>query len=302
MANRRRRATAKAWSAGQDALVVAAACRRRWPRAAGRQRAGNRIPGLPDPGAGDDLGVAGRPASRRRPRHAERGFGGDGSCPAAWRRAECAPHGWLPPRRAGPVAAAWAAPALMLIVLTVSDVLGVPANRLGAASLVSFATSISQGQALLLQAGLALTAAVLARRAVAARVRRRTSPSVTGLVAWFAQLGYPTGLVFVVSLAGLPAADRRPAGAERRRARRAAARGARSAPGSSAPAAVVGAATAAVPLTVRLLRGQGSFWGCSATLAPLAVPGTCAAWPRGDGEQEIDFLHTYAETCRGGSP
>lgn len=73
------------------------------------------------------------------------------------------PYGWLLLRRAGLAAAAWAAAALVLIVLTVSDVLGVPAGRLGAASVVSFATAISQGQALLLQAGLALAVAVLAR-------------------------------------------------------------------------------------------------------------------------------------------
>ncbi|RKN22301.1 cytochrome-c oxidase [Micromonospora musae] len=73
------------------------------------------------------------------------------------------PHGWLLLRRAGPLAAGWAAAALALIALTVSDVLGVPPQRLSPATVVSFATSISQGQALLLQAGLAVTVTVLAR-------------------------------------------------------------------------------------------------------------------------------------------
>ncbi|QGN50954.1 cytochrome-c oxidase [Micromonospora sp. WMMC415] len=72
-------------------------------------------------------------------------------------------YGWLLLRRAGLAAAGWAAAALVMVVLTVSDLLGVPVDRLGAATVVSFATSISQGQALLLQAGLASAVAVLAR-------------------------------------------------------------------------------------------------------------------------------------------
>ncbi|MFE9655817.1 cytochrome c oxidase assembly protein [Micromonospora sp. NPDC006431] len=74
-----------------------------------------------------------------------------------------APHGWLLLRRAGALSLGWAAIALALIVLTVSDLLGVPPQRLSTAVVVSFASSISQGRALLLQAGLALTVAVLAR-------------------------------------------------------------------------------------------------------------------------------------------
>ncbi|MGX7672537.1 cytochrome c oxidase assembly protein [Plantactinospora sp. DSM 117369] len=70
--------------------------------------------------------------------------------------------GYLLLRRVTALAAGWAATALVLIVLTVSDLLGAPSSQLGAATVVSFATSISQGQALLLQAGLAGLVAVLA--------------------------------------------------------------------------------------------------------------------------------------------
>ncbi|MFG3708030.1 cytochrome c oxidase assembly protein [Micromonospora sp. NPDC047670] len=76
------------------------------------------------------------------------------------------PRGWLLLRRAGALAAGWAAVATTLIVLTVSDLLGAPVDELTVATVFSFAVSISQGQALLLQAGLALTAAVLARAGV----------------------------------------------------------------------------------------------------------------------------------------
>ncbi|RLK23922.1 putative copper resistance protein D [Micromonospora sp. M71_S20] len=72
-------------------------------------------------------------------------------------------YGWLLLRRAGAAAAGWAAAAVTLIVLTVSDLLGVPVDELGVPTVVSFASSISQGRALLLQAGLALAVAVLAR-------------------------------------------------------------------------------------------------------------------------------------------
>jgi putative copper resistance protein D len=72
-------------------------------------------------------------------------------------------HGWVLLRRAGVAAAGWAAAVAALLVLTVSDLLGVPVDQLGAATVVSFATSISQGQAMLLQGGLALLVAVLAR-------------------------------------------------------------------------------------------------------------------------------------------
>ncbi|KAB1911676.1 bifunctional copper resistance protein CopD/cytochrome c oxidase assembly protein [Micromonospora sp. AMSO31t] len=76
------------------------------------------------------------------------------------------PYGYLLRRRAGLAAAAWAGSALALIVLTVSDLLGVPVGRLNVPTVVSYATSISQGQALLVQAGLAAAAAALARAGV----------------------------------------------------------------------------------------------------------------------------------------
>ncbi|WP_422769827.1 cytochrome c oxidase assembly protein [Plantactinospora sp. WMMC1484] len=69
--------------------------------------------------------------------------------------------GYLLLRRVTGLAAGWAATALVLIVLTVSDLLGAPPSGLGVAAVVSFATSISQGQSLLLQAGLAAAVAVL---------------------------------------------------------------------------------------------------------------------------------------------
>ncbi|MDG4785017.1 cytochrome c oxidase assembly protein [Micromonospora sp. WMMD1102] len=69
--------------------------------------------------------------------------------------------GYLLLRRVAVLAAGWTATALVLIVLTVSDLLGAPPSQLGIATVVSFATSISQGQALLLQAGLAGLVAAL---------------------------------------------------------------------------------------------------------------------------------------------
>ncbi|MEN3613798.1 cytochrome c oxidase assembly protein [Plantactinospora sp. ZYX-F-223] len=85
--------------------------------------------------------------------------------------------GYLLLRRVTALAAGWAATALVLIVLTVSDLLGAPSSQLGAATVVSFATSISQGQALLLQAGLAGLVAVLAWTGVS----RTTAATTAGL-------------------------------------------------------------------------------------------------------------------------
>ncbi|KXK58520.1 cytochrome-c oxidase [Micromonospora rosaria] len=81
-------------------------------------------------------------------------------------RGSVSPHGWLLLRRASATAFGWATAAGALLVLTVSDLLGVPLGRIGGATVVSFATSIAQGQALLVQAGLALTVAVVARAGV----------------------------------------------------------------------------------------------------------------------------------------
>ncbi|WP_229402717.1 cytochrome c oxidase assembly protein, partial [Micromonospora okii] len=124
------------------------------------------IPGLPDPGPvttwalpvvrllGDGLGTVtvglAVTAAFLLP--------GDGPSVSA--------YGWLLLRRAGAAALGWAAVVALLLVLTVSDLLGVPVDRLGAPSVLSFATSISQGQAMLLQAGLALVVAILARTGV----------------------------------------------------------------------------------------------------------------------------------------
>lgn len=83
---------------------------------------------------------------------------GDGTSVAA--------HGWLLMRRSTWPALLWAGTCLLLIVVTVSDVLGVPVPRLSRPSVSSFAFSIAQGQALLLQAGLALVVALLSRSGV----------------------------------------------------------------------------------------------------------------------------------------
>lgn len=77
-----------------------------------------------------------------------------------------AAHGWVLLRRATWAALVWAVAALMSVVLTVSDVLGVPVADLSSASVVSFAVSIAQGQALLVQAAFALLVAVLSRAGV----------------------------------------------------------------------------------------------------------------------------------------
>jgi cytochrome c oxidase assembly factor CtaG/putative copper export protein len=74
-----------------------------------------------------------------------------------------AAHGWVLLRRATWLAVLLAMTSAVLIVFTVSDVLGVPVGHLGREPVVSFAFSIAQGQALLLQAGLALVVAVLTR-------------------------------------------------------------------------------------------------------------------------------------------
>ncbi|GLY99456.1 cytochrome c oxidase assembly protein [Actinoplanes sp. NBRC 103695] len=81
-----------------------------------------------------------------------------------------AAHGWLLLRRATWAALVWAVAALLSVVLTVSDVLGVPVADLGPASVVSFAASIGQGQSLLVRAGLALLVAVLSRAGVSRAV------------------------------------------------------------------------------------------------------------------------------------
>jgi putative copper resistance protein D len=73
------------------------------------------------------------------------------------------PQGYRLLRRATGFAVAWAVACLALLVLTVSDLLGQPLSELGGNSVVSFAWSVSQGQALLIQAVMALVLAVLTR-------------------------------------------------------------------------------------------------------------------------------------------
>ncbi|MDR7276481.1 cytochrome c oxidase assembly protein [Catenuloplanes atrovinosus] len=69
-------------------------------------------------------------------------------------------------RRARWTAALWSLTALALIAFTLSDVLGAPLHRLPPAAVLSFAGSISQGQALLIQAVLAAAVAVLCQVAL----------------------------------------------------------------------------------------------------------------------------------------
>ncbi len=74
-----------------------------------------------------------------------------------------AAHGWQLLRRATWLALLWAATSVALIGFTVSDLLGLPLGQLSRQSVISFAFSIAQGQALLTQAGLALLLALLTR-------------------------------------------------------------------------------------------------------------------------------------------
>lgn len=77
-----------------------------------------------------------------------------------------AAHGWLLLRRTTWLALLWSLTALALVVFTVSDLLGVPVPQLSRQTVAGFAFSIAQGQALLVQAGLALLVAVLSRGGV----------------------------------------------------------------------------------------------------------------------------------------
>ncbi|WP_307834561.1 cytochrome c oxidase assembly protein [Paractinoplanes lichenicola] len=88
-----------------------------------------------------------------------------------------AAHGWVLLRRVTWLAVAWAFTSAAVVLLTVSDILGIPVNNLSRQVAVSFAFSISQGQALLLQIGLALTVAVLSR----AGLSRGTAAITAGL-------------------------------------------------------------------------------------------------------------------------
>ncbi|GAB2605988.1 copper resistance protein D [Paractinoplanes abujensis] len=74
-----------------------------------------------------------------------------------------AAHGWVLLRRVTWLALAWAFTSAATVLLTVSDILGIPVAGLSRQVVVSFAFSVSQGQALLLQIGLALAVAFCSR-------------------------------------------------------------------------------------------------------------------------------------------
>ena len=86
-------------------------------------------------------------------------------------------YGWVLLRRSTWTALVGVAASVLLMVLTVSDVLGVPVARLSREPVVSFALSVSQGQGLLWQAGLGLAVAVLSR----AGLSRGTAALTAGL-------------------------------------------------------------------------------------------------------------------------
>lgn len=88
-----------------------------------------------------------------------------------------AARGWLLLRRATWLALGWAVLAVGLVFLTVSDLLGMPLDRLSREVVLSFAFSVSQGQALLWQAGLAVAVAAFSR----AGVGRGTAAITAGL-------------------------------------------------------------------------------------------------------------------------
>jgi cytochrome c oxidase assembly factor CtaG/putative copper export protein len=86
--------------------------------------------------------------------------------------------GWRLLRRASWMAAAWAVATMVFLILTVSDLLGQPAAGLSASAVSSFAISVSQGQALIIQAALALAVAVAGRTAMS-----RAGAAVAALLA-----------------------------------------------------------------------------------------------------------------------
>jgi putative copper resistance protein D len=86
-------------------------------------------------------------------------------------------------RIAGRTALGWAIGSLALIVLTVSDILGTPVSRLTGTAVTSFARQISQGQALAVQALLALVVAGLGLSAL-----RRATAATAAVIALVAVL------------------------------------------------------------------------------------------------------------------
>ncbi|MDY7088655.1 MAG: cytochrome c oxidase assembly protein [Actinomycetota bacterium] len=77
-----------------------------------------------------------------------------------------AAHGWVLLRRVTWLALAWAFAVAAVVVLSVSDILGIPVAGLSRQVVVSFGFSVSQGQALLLQIGFALAVAACSRAGV----------------------------------------------------------------------------------------------------------------------------------------
>jgi cytochrome c oxidase assembly factor CtaG/putative copper export protein len=104
-----------------------------------------------------------------------------------------AAHGWLLLRRVTFLALAWTLASAALIVLTVSDVLGMPVGELSGSAVLSFAFSINQGQALLLQAGLALAVAVLSRSGVSRGLAVVTAALATAALLPPAFTGHASG-------------------------------------------------------------------------------------------------------------
>ncbi|WP_432826614.1 cytochrome c oxidase assembly protein [Dactylosporangium sp. CA-092794] len=134
--------------------------------------AGDRIPGLPDPGTWTRWGL---PAARA----AVDGFGtltAGGCVMAAFllpgasgeagrhgRGQLIGPAGYRLLRRASWWAAGWAVAAAAMLPLTLSDLLGVPVDRVTWAGVRSLAWSVAQGQSALAQAVAAAAVAVSAR-------------------------------------------------------------------------------------------------------------------------------------------
>jgi cytochrome c oxidase assembly factor CtaG/putative copper export protein len=88
------------------------------------------------------------------------------------------PQGYRLLRAAGAAAIGWALTCLALIVFTASDILGQPISRLGVGPVTSFATDISQGQALAVQAGMAVAVAAIAMTAL-----RRSTAAAAAVIA-----------------------------------------------------------------------------------------------------------------------
>jgi putative copper export protein len=98
-----------------------------------------------------------------------------------------AERSWLPPvgvrfaRLAGIAAATWALAVVATVVLSLSDAVGLPVSQLDFASIRSYATTFSQGRALVFVAVIAAVIAVLAWRT--------TRPNAAGLLLVYSYVG-----------------------------------------------------------------------------------------------------------------